>query len=48
MGRRWVWPVRVAVLAAALACIVLGVVRQEHLVVWQKAVNVCLECIGLG
>lgn len=28
--------------------IVLGVIRGEHLVVLKKAVNICLECIGVG
>lgn len=31
-----------------LAFIALGVVRQEYLVVLQKAVMICLECIGIG
>ena len=26
----------------------LGVLRDEHTIVWVKAVNVCMECIGLG
>ena len=26
----------------------LGLLREEHLVVLKKAVNICLECIGLG
>lgn len=25
-----------------------GLIRQEHLTVLRKAVNICLECIGLG
>ncbi len=25
-----------------------GVLRGEHTVVWRKAVNLCMECIGLG
>ena len=28
--------------------IVTGVIRGEHLVVLKKAVNICLECIGIG
>ncbi|WP_273225707.1 CD1871A family CXXC motif-containing protein [Geosporobacter ferrireducens] len=28
--------------------ITFGVLRQEHWVVLKKAINICLECIGLG
>lgn len=28
--------------------IAIGRMRQEHLVVLKKAVNICLECIGVG
>ena len=35
-------------LAVAVIMIGVGVVRGEHLVVLQKAVNMCLECIGIG
>ena len=28
--------------------VVAGVIRDEHLVVLKKAVNICLECIGIG
>jgi hypothetical protein len=32
----------------AALCLALGVMRGEDTVVWRKAVNVCMECIGLG
>jgi len=32
----------------AAAFIVIGVSRGEMAVVMKKAVNICLECIGLG
>jgi len=35
-------------LALSLIFIGMGVFREEHLVVLQKAVNICLECIGVG
>ena len=28
--------------------IFVGTLRKEHLVVLEKAINICLECIGLG
>ena len=40
--------VRAAVLLTALAFIIFGILREEHLVVLKKAVNICLECIGIG
>ena len=27
---------------------ILGICRNEAAVVWNKAVNICMECIGLG
>jgi len=32
----------------AAACMLFGVIRGEHMVIWLKAVNLCMECIGLG
>lgn len=32
----------------SVAFIVLGLLGGEFRVVWQKAVTVCLECVGLG
>ena len=40
--------VRTAGLIAACAFIVYGLARGEAVVVLNKAVNICLECIGLG
>ena len=35
-------------LGTALLLIGIGIAREEHLVVLKKAVNICLECIGIG
>ena len=35
-------------LAAAVLCFALGVARGEQETVFRKAVNICMECIGLG
>ena len=36
------------ILGVGVVMIVAGVMRDEHLVVLKKAVNICLECIGIG
>lgn len=40
--------VRTFALAIAAAMIIGGAMRGEMAVVLHKAVNICLECIGLG
>ncbi len=37
-----------AVLLAGIALVAVGVTRGEAAVVLQKAVVICMECIGLG
>ncbi len=42
---RWIG---VALLLCGAGCMVCGVCRGEAAVVLKKAVNICLECIGIG
>lgn len=44
--RKWLIPLGITLLG--LVMITLGVFRGEVQSVWTKAVNVCLECIGIG
>lgn len=41
-------PSRVLLLAVAAAMIGFGIYRGELDVVFNKAINICLECIGIG
>lgn len=38
----------ICVAAAGLAMMGFGIYRGEMKIVWEKAVNICLECIGIG
>ena len=40
--------IQITILVLALMFIGVGLLREEHLVVLKKAVNICLECIGIG
>ena len=48
MENREKWIARTIVILAALACTLYGVSRGEVQIVMNKAVTICLECIGLG
>lgn len=39
---------RFCVLAVSVFFIAAGIIKKEHLEVMQKAVKICLECIGIG
>ena len=46
--KRTVFVVRWCILAAAVLFFIIGAVKKEYLEVLQKAVRICLECIGIG
>ena len=39
---------RYGLLVLAVVFLSVGLAKQEHLEVLQKAVKICLECIGIG
>ena len=39
---------KIIILILAVAAIIFGIMQQEHMVVMKKAVNICMECIGVG
>lgn len=47
-SKRRTQAVRFGILTAALLFIGIGIAGEEHLDVMQKAVRICLECIGIG
>lgn len=48
MKRRSVLLARYGLLVLAVVLTAVGLLKQEHLEVMQKAVKICLECIGIG
>ena len=48
MSKRFVNTVRFSILALSVIFILAGIMRDEEAVVLKKAVNICLECIGIG
>lgn len=48
MNRKGILFTRFTLFLTSLMFIVIGIMREEHLVVLKKAVKICLECIGIG
>lgn len=38
----------ILLLAGGIIFLVIGCIRKEHLTVLEKAIRICLECIGIG
>lgn len=36
------------IMTIGIVFLFIGIMRGENTAIWRKAVNICLECIGLG
>ena len=43
-----IWSARLLIMLAASFFIIAGISHSEHLVIMDKAIRICLECIGIG
>ena len=48
MVKRYRRLVPVALIAAGIVMLIIGISRGEMMTVFSKAATVCLECIGIG
>ncbi len=48
MHKKTILALRFGNLGLGLGLVLTGLLRREHLEVLQKAVRICLECIGIG
>jgi len=48
MKKRKIHPLFWIVMTCGLVFLVLGIWREEVTVLYQKAIYICMECIGLG
>lgn len=48
MSKPLIRVLRAAIFLAGVAFIVMGLFRVEHREIMNKAVKICLECIGIG
>lgn len=42
------WIIQILIFCAAICMVSYGLYRGEASIVFNKAINICLECIGLG
>ena len=40
--------IKVAILTAAILCIIIGIGQGDPAFIFKKAAAICLECIGIG
>ena len=40
--------IAIGMMVVGVVFIGVGIIRGENAAIWRKAVNICLECIGLG
>lgn len=48
MNKYGISNIRYVILAVSVLFISIGVMRKEQVIVLKKAINICLECIGIG
>lgn len=46
--KRKTWIISSCFLLAGFLMIALGLIRGEHHVILEKAIKICLECMGIG
>jgi len=40
--------IRIGIFITSICFVAFGLYREEHAIVLKKAINICLECIGIG
>lgn len=46
--KKYILPVTIGFLTVGISMMLIGIYRGEFSIVFTKAVNICLECIGIG
>ncbi len=47
-GEKKRWLIRVGMMLCAIALLLVGVLQNEQTQMMDKAIRICLECIGVG